>query len=62
MILNQLDKAHSGPMPNGYGTVKLPHLRKQPGLVVFAVASMLAGRREVLVPTAADPIDRRSKR
>lgn len=37
------------PMPNGYGMVKLPHFRGQPGLVVLVAVSMVAGVMEVVV-------------
>ena len=38
-----LEQPAPSPTPNGYGTVMLPHLRGQPGLVVFGVVIMVSG-------------------
>lgn len=51
MIPNQPSRKQSLPIPNGYGMVKLPHFRWQPGFVVFGVVSMFFGVIEAWVKT-----------
>jgi len=46
---NKKLRAHSNPMPNGYGTVKSPHFLGQPGLVIFGAVSMFVGVMELWV-------------